>query len=85
MFFANGRHVFELVAPTGQSMPTPTGSHPASQTALIGPAIGPAGTLSDRWLDVRWNPPACMLLTVTVASAGAPPESGVTVLIGYRC
>ena len=30
----------------------------------------------DRWLDVRWHPPANMHLTVGVAPAGSPPRIG---------
>lgn len=39
--------------------------------------------LADRWLDVRWNPPASMLLTVTVAPTGKPRSSGRTIHIPH--
>lgn len=32
----------------------------------------------DRYLEVRWDPPASMLLTVTIVAAGRPPAEGRT-------
>ncbi|SFA92470.1 vanillate O-demethylase monooxygenase subunit [Pseudomonas sp. NFIX10] len=39
--------------------------------------------LADRWMDVRWDPPASMLLTVTVSEAGYPREAGRTIRIPH--
>lgn len=36
----------------------------------------PAGQLVDRWLDVRWNAPASMLLTTGYTFTGRPKEEG---------
>ncbi|MDN3219641.1 aromatic ring-hydroxylating dioxygenase subunit alpha [Pseudomonas nunensis] len=41
------------------------------------------GQLADRWMDVRWDPPASMLLTVTVAQAGHPRDTGRTIRIPH--
>jgi vanillate O-demethylase monooxygenase subunit len=43
----------------------------------------PPGTVTDRWLDVRWDPPACMLLTVSIGLAGRPRDEARTVLIPH--
>lgn len=43
----------------------------------------PEGVLADRWLDVRWDPPASMLLTVTIAPAGQAREHGRTIHIPH--
>lgn len=43
----------------------------------------PGDTLADRWLDVRWDPPASMLLTVTIAPSGQPREAGRTIHIPH--
>jgi phenylpropionate dioxygenase-like ring-hydroxylating dioxygenase large terminal subunit len=43
----------------------------------------PHGAKADRWLDVRWDAPASLLLTVTVALSGAPREQGRTVVAAH--
>jgi vanillate O-demethylase monooxygenase subunit len=43
----------------------------------------PPGQLADRWLDVRWDPPASMLLSVTIAPSGQAREAGNTILIPH--
>ncbi|OYU73164.1 MAG: vanillate monooxygenase, partial [Burkholderiales bacterium PBB5] len=37
----------------------------------------PSGTLCDRWLDVRWDPPASMYLQADMGASGAPREQSV--------
>jgi phenylpropionate dioxygenase-like ring-hydroxylating dioxygenase large terminal subunit len=37
----------------------------------------PDGALADRWLDVRWNAPACMALWTGGVVSGQPRERGV--------
>ena len=39
----------------------------------------PAGALADRWLDVRWNAPALMVLYNGAVVSGQPRESGLEV------
>lgn len=39
----------------------------------------PDGALADRWLDVRWNLPACMALWTGAVASGQPQERGVVV------
>ncbi|KWF32784.1 vanillate monooxygenase [Burkholderia diffusa] len=43
----------------------------------------PAGQLVDRWLDVRWNAPAVMLLETGLTPAGQPRESGRSVHVAH--
>lgn len=43
----------------------------------------PPGAVTDRWLDVRWDPPACMLLTVSIGLHGCRREEARTVLIPH--
>lgn len=43
----------------------------------------PHGSPADRWLDVRWSPPASLLLSVTIAVSGAPREEGATILMPH--
>lgn len=43
----------------------------------------PPGSLVDRWLDVRWAPPASMLLTVTIGVSGRPRSEARTILIPH--
>jgi len=43
----------------------------------------PEGSLADRWLDVRWDAPSCMLLTVTIAATGQPQTAGNTILLPH--
>jgi phenylpropionate dioxygenase-like ring-hydroxylating dioxygenase large terminal subunit len=39
----------------------------------------PPGELADRWLDVRWNAPACMALWAGAVVSGKPREQGTVV------
>src|SRR6202011_196297 len=39
----------------------------------------PSGELADRWLDVRWNAPALMVLYNGAVVSGKPRESGMEV------
>jgi vanillate O-demethylase monooxygenase subunit len=39
----------------------------------------PPGQLADRWLDVRWNKPACMALWAGGVVSGQPREQGTQV------
>ncbi len=39
----------------------------------------PPGHLADRWLDVRWNAPACMALWAGAVASGQPREQGTVV------
>ncbi|OAJ61450.1 (2Fe-2S)-binding protein [Paraburkholderia ginsengiterrae] len=42
---------------------------------FVGQAFGvPDGKAADRELDVRWQPPGLLTITVSVREAGAPPE-----------
>lgn len=43
----------------------------------------PPGSLADRWLDVRWDPPASMLLTISIGVSGRPREEACTVLVPH--
>ncbi|TDY15496.1 vanillate O-demethylase monooxygenase subunit [Paraburkholderia sp. BL6665CI2N2] len=38
----------------------------------------PIGTPVDRWIDVRWDPPACMLLDAGSVATGRPRSEGVS-------
>lgn len=41
----------------------------------------PPGARADRWLDVRWDPPASMLQTVSIGLSGRPREQARSVSI----
>jgi vanillate O-demethylase monooxygenase subunit len=43
----------------------------------------PPGSPVDRWLDVRWNAPSSMLLTVTIGISGRPREEARSVQIPH--
>jgi vanillate O-demethylase monooxygenase subunit len=43
----------------------------------------PEGLLADRWLDVRWDPPSSLLLSITIAPSGSLREQGVTIRIPH--
>lgn len=43
----------------------------------------PKGARADRWLDVRWDPPASLLQTISIAVSGAAREDAVTIRIPH--
>lgn len=43
----------------------------------------PEGALADRWLDVRWDAPSCLMLSISIGVSGAPRASAKTVLIPH--
>jgi phenylpropionate dioxygenase-like ring-hydroxylating dioxygenase large terminal subunit len=46
--------------------------------AFLYNAVGlPEGALCDRWLDVRWDAPACMYLQADMGLAGKPREESI--------
>ncbi|HSV45599.1 MAG TPA: aromatic ring-hydroxylating dioxygenase subunit alpha, partial [Ramlibacter sp.] len=44
---------------------------------LYGATGLPAGALCDRWLDVRWDAPACMYLQADLGLAGQPRDKSI--------
>lgn len=43
----------------------------------------PSGVRADRWLDVRWDPPASLLQTISIGVSGSPRADAVTIRIPH--
>lgn len=43
----------------------------------------PPGASADRWLDVRWDPPATLLQTISIGVSGTPRANAVTIRIPH--